>query len=136
MAQIHIFVDGACKGNPGPGGWGLVGFRDGQYLYHKYQHTEVRTTNNREELKAMIEAFDDSINIYSNDQIIIYSDSAYVVNTYNKGWSRKCNLDLWKQLDEQLKRLRNVTFSHVKGHSNVKYNERCDWFAKEISESY
>ena len=57
MPQIQLYVDGACKGNPGPGGWGLVGFCDGVYGIHMFEHTEETTTNNREELKAMIEAF-------------------------------------------------------------------------------
>lgn len=146
MHQIHLYVDGACKGNPGPGGWGLVGFRDGKYLYHTFQHTEVSTTNNREELKAMIEAFNDSmniINIYSNDQIIIYSDSAYVVNTINDwiwSWAKNNwmnskkktveNIDLMKIIYNYL----NTNFCpfqvvKVSGHEGVVGNEFADALA-------
>ena len=143
MSQIHLYVDGACKGNPGPGGWGLVGFRDGQYLYHKYQHIEVRTTNNREELKAMIEAFDDSINIYSNDQITIYSDSAYVVNTINNwiwSWAKNNwlnsknrtveNVDLMKILYNYLTtNFCSFQVEKVSGHQGVIGNEFADALA-------
>lgn len=143
MSLISIYVDGACKGNPGPGGWGLVAFHDGQYLYHKYQHTEEQTTNNREELKAMIEAFDDGINIYSNNQIIIYSDSAYVVNMINDwiwSWAKKDwqnskkktveNIDLVKTLYNYL----NINFFRfqvlkVQGHHAIIGNEFADALA-------
>ena len=56
MPQVDLYVDGACKGNPGPGGWGLVGFYDGVYGTHMFELTDENTNNNREELKAMIEA--------------------------------------------------------------------------------
>ena len=61
MPQVDLYVDGACKGNPGPGGWGLVGFCDGIYDTHMFELTDETTTNNREELKAMIEAWSSAV---------------------------------------------------------------------------
>lgn len=94
------------------------------------------TTNQRAEQLACIYALE-SIKTPSN--ITIYSDSAYVVNTYNAGWKRKANLDLWDRLDKA-KDKHNVTFIHVKGHSDNLYNNLCDFLAtneskEEVGES-
>lgn len=132
MNNYIVYTDGAYSPSRDIGAVAFVILKE-EKIVAEFSKPYKGTTNQRMEQLAVILALK---SIKSADSIQVYSDSAYVVNTYNKSWSRKCNLDLWKQLDEQLKRLRNVTFSHVKGHSNVKYNERCDWFAKEISESY
>ena len=94
------------------------------------------TTNQRAEQLACIYALE-SIKTPSN--VTIYSDSAYVVNTYNASWKRKANLDLWDRLDKA-KDKHNVTFIHVKGHSDNLYNNLCDFLAtneskEEVSES-
>lgn len=132
MNNYIVYTDGAYSPSRNIGAIAFVILK-GEKIVAEFSKPYRNTTNQRMEQLAVLLALK---SIKNADNIQVYSDSAYVVNTYNKGWSRKCNLDLWKQLDEQLKRLRNVTFSHVKGHSNVKYNERCDWFAREISESY
>ena len=132
MNNYIVYTDGAYSLSRNIGAIAFVILK-GEKIVAEFSKPYRNTTNQRMEQLAVILALK---SIKNADNIQVCSDSAYVVNTYNKGWSRKCNLDLWKQLDEQLKRLRNVTFSHVKGHNNVKYNERCDWFAREISESY
>lgn len=130
--MYEVYTDGAYAPSRNIGGIAFVILKDGKVVA-EFSKPYSNTTNQRMEQLAVILALK---SIKQADRVQVYSDSAYVVNTYNEGWKRKSNLDLWKQLDEQLERLKNVTFNHVKGHNNVKYNERCDWFAKEISESY
>lgn len=90
------------------------------------------TTNQRAEQLACIYALE-SIKTPSN--IILYSDSAYVVNTYNEGWKRKANLDLWTRLDNAKDKHISVSFVHVKGHSDNYFNNLCDYLAThEIQE--
>lgn len=130
--MYEVYTDGAYAPSRNIGAIAFVILKDGKVVA-EFSKPYSNTTNQRMEQLAVILALK---SIKQADSVHVYSDSAYVVNTYNEGWKRKSNLDLWKQLDEQLERLKNVTFSHVKGHNNVKYNERCDWFAKEISEPY
>jgi ribonuclease HI len=141
---IEIYTDGSCSGNPGPGGIGIVimaGLAKKE-ISIGYKHT----TNNRMELRAVIEAFK-FLNRQSKIQAIevnVYSDSAYVINTFqNKwidGWKRLGwktqnkgmvkNVDLWQEL---LKEIANysITWIKVKGHSDNIYNNRCDKLAVE-----
>ena len=130
--MYEVYTDGAYAPSRNIGAIAFVILKDGKVVA-EFSKPYSNTTNQRMEQLAVILALK---SIKQADSVHVYSDSAYVVNTYNAGWKRKSNLDLWKQLDEQLERLKNVTFSHVKGHNNVKYNERCDWFAREVSESY
>lgn len=132
MINYVIYTDGAYSPNRNVGAIAFVILKEGK-IVAEFAKAYKNTTNQRMEQLAVILALK---SIKSADRVQVYSDSAYVVNTYNKGWARKCNLDLWELLDEQLKRLGYVEFNHVKGHNNVKYNERCDWFAKEISGTY
>jgi ribonuclease HI len=140
MKVINIYTDGACSGNPGPGGWGAV-------LLFKEQTKEIRggereTTNQRMELQAVIGAL--SALMVTDWDVTIYSDSAYVVNAFEQKWldnwqkngwrnSKKepvANQDLWKQL-LQLTGKNRVTMQKVKGHAGDKYNERCDELARQ-----
>lgn len=140
MKIVTIYTDGACSGNPGPGGWGAV-------LLFKDQYKELRggeraTTNQRMELQAVIGALK-AVKITDWD-ITIYSDSAYVVNAFQQKWianwqkngwlnSKKepvANQDLWQQLLELTKKNR-VQILKVKGHAGDKYNERCDELARQ-----
>ena len=132
MINYVVYTDGAYSPNRDVGAIAFVILKEGK-IVAEFSKPYKNTTNQRMEQLAVVLALK---SIKNADNIQVYSDSAYVVNTYNKGWKRKCNLDLWEKLDEQLKRFEDVEFIHVKGHNNVKYNERCDWFAKEISESY
>lgn len=121
--EIVIHTDGACKGNPGPGGWGAVIEQNGGQV--KLSGSEPQTTNNRMEMTAVIkglEAVDASANV------LISSDSTYVINTMTKGWKRKANQDLWDQLD-RLIGIRNVSWRWVRGHNGDRGNELADALA-------
>ena len=118
-----LYTDGACLGNPGPGGWGAVVFDEGE---KKLLHgAENNTTNNRMEITAVIEAL--KILPIGID-VKIYSDSTYVINTMTKNWKRKKNQDLWTLLDNEAA-LRNIQWEWVKGHSGDEFNEEADRLA-------
>ena len=137
--MLKIWTDGSCLGNPGPGGWGFVA-TDGINTAER-SGGEQNTTNNRMELKAIIEG----LNAIKDDSAIVnlYSDSAYVVNAINEGWVYNWaikgwrtsgkddvkNIDLWKDLLSLMKK-HNVTFIKVKGHADNEYNNRCDALAR------
>lgn len=139
MKEVMIYTDGACSGNPGPGGWGAILF----YGVHKKEISggEKATTNNRMEIQAVIEGLK---LLKEPCRVQVYSDSAYVVNCFQKGWihgwlrngwknSKKEpveNQDLWKQLWELMK-LHTVEYIKVKGHSDNEFNNRCDELARE-----
>ena len=116
--EIVIHTDGACKGNPGPGGWGAVIEQNGGQV--KLSGSEPQTTNNR--VIKGLEAVDASANV------LISSDSTYVINTMTKGWKRKANQDLWDQLD-RLVGSRNVSWRWVRGHNGDRGNELADALA-------
>lgn len=136
MKKVVIFTDGACKGNPGPGGWGAM------LRYNEHQ-TEIcggedNTTNNRMELMAAIEALKA---LKEPCDIVLTTDSQYVrkgitewmVNWKKNGWKTAAkkpvkNADLWQQLDEQVKR-HQVEWQWVKGHSGHPDNELADQLA-------
>ena len=120
---IVIYTDGACLGNPGPGGWGAVIFENGE---KKQLHgSEENTTNNRMEVTAVLEALR---SIPRNAAVRIFSDSTYVINTMTKNWKRKKNQDLWTLLDNEVGP-RNVEWEWVKGHSGDRFNEEADQLA-------
>lgn len=137
--EIVLYTDGACSGNPGPGGWGaILMYRDHKKEISGY---ESATTNNRMELTAAIRGLEC---LKEPCQVELYTDSAYVCNAYLKGWLfnwqrkgwRKAdgkpveNQDLWQELSE-LTRQHRVTFHKVKGHSDNIYNNRCDELARQ-----
>jgi len=121
--DIVIHTDGACKGNPGPGGWGTVIEQNGNQ--QKLSGSEPQTTNNRMEMTAVIkglEAVDPLL------KVLISSDSTYVINTMTKGWKRKANHDLWDQLDRLVKN-RDISWLWVRGHNGDRGNELADALA-------
>lgn len=141
--EVDIYTDGACSGNPGAGGYGVVMIFDG--IEKELKEGFIRTTNNRMELLAVIVALK---SLKSRCNVTLYSDSKYVVDAVNKGWLLNWekknwkhanpdgvpNKDLWKQLIELLN-AQDVKFVWVKGHNDNKYNERCDELARSaISE--
>lgn len=138
-AKVEIYTDGACSGNPGPGGWGAI------LVYNKNEKElsggEKETTNNRMELTAVISALSA---LKKSCQVDLYTDSKYVVDAIVQGWAKKwkannwmrtkkdkaLNSDLWQQLLDLLEQ-HEVTFHWVKGHAGHPYNERCDRLAVE-----
>ena len=132
LQSVTIHTDGACIGNPGPGGYGAVLDYQG---YRKELSGGFRlTTNNRMELLAAIKALE-ALNVPC--QVTLYSDSRYVVDGAElgqvkrrqaRGWKRKINPDLWEQL-LQLTEQHDVTFKWVRGHAGNVQNERCDHLA-------
>lgn len=137
MKKVTIYTDGACSGNPGPGGWGAI-------LMYKDTKKEISgaqkdTTNNIMEITAVIEALK---MLKETCEVQVYSDSAYVVNAIEKGWLEKWkknnwktsgkddvkNKELWEELDSLIQK-HSVEFIKVKGHSDNEYNNRCDHLA-------
>ncbi len=142
MEKVVIYTDGACSGNPGPGGWGSI-------LMYKENKKEISgakkdTTNNVMELTAVIEGL--KLLKYPCE-VELYSDSAYVVNAFAKGWIDNWvknnwktagkdpvkNQELWQEL-YALTKTHKVNFNKVKGHSDNEYNNRCDELARNAIE--
>jgi len=136
-ARIVIYTDGAARGNPGPGGYGIV-MKSGQ---HRKELSEGfrKTTNNRMELLAVIVALEKLK--FADSQVEIFTDSKYVADAVEKGWvfdwekkqfKKKKNPDLWIRF-LKVYRKHQVKFHWVKGHANIPENERCDRLAVEAS---
>lgn len=126
-SRVTIFTDGACKGNPGRGGWAAVLIRNG--VQQVICGGEPRTTNNRMELMAAIKGLEAAaIATHPVQEFVLYTDSQYLVNTMTKGWKRNANLDLWERLDRLVK-TRQVTWKWVRGHNGTPGNELADTIA-------
>lgn len=143
MRRVTVYTDGACSGNPGPGGWGAVLMyqkSDGTLAIKEISGGEANTTNNRMELMAVIQA----ISVLKEAcEVEISSDSQYVVDAISNGWLNKwrasgwrtsggsaCkNVDLWEEY-LTLARQHRVKFRKVKAHAGDEYNERCDELAR------
>lgn len=138
MEKVTIYTDGACSGNPGPGGWGAI-------LMHNKNKKElsganINTTNNIMEITAVLEALKA---LKFPCEVDIYSDSAYVVNSFKQGWIYNWlkngwknssgesvkNKELWIELYD-LTKIHKVTFHKVKGHADNEFNNRCDELAR------
>ena len=133
LLPIEIFTDGSSRGNPGPGGYGVI-LRCGEH-YKELSGGFPETTNNRMELTAVIVGLEAVKR--PNAEIILYSDSRYVVDSVNKGWvfgwerkrfEKRLNADLWMRFLEVYRRHR-VRFVWVKGHADNPMNNRCDQLA-------
>lgn len=142
MKQVNLYTDGACRGNPGKGGWGAI------LVYGKYEKElsggEAETTNNRMELTAAIEGLSA---LKEPCEVTLYSDSKYLVDAYLLGWvegwraagwkrgrDKLKNPDLWERL-YALTEMHKVNFVWVKGHDGHEYNERCDRLATSFADS-
>jgi len=120
-----LYADGACLGNPGPGGWGAV-IAEPPELYRELSDGPFpATTNNKMEITAVIEGLR---SVEPGADVIARSDSEYVVKTMTLGWKRNANQELWRELDREVAS-RNVRFEWVRGHAGDKYNERADQLA-------
>jgi ribonuclease HI len=139
QSEITIYTDGAARGNPGPGGYGIV-LISGKHRLEKSEGF-ILTTNNRMELLAVIVGLEALKRPKSN--VVIYTDSKYVADSVEKGWlfkwearafKKKKNPDLWIRF-LKVYRNHNVRFIWIKGHSNNKENELCDQLAVEAYRS-
>lgn len=137
---ILLYTDGSSRGNPGPGGYGVV-LKCGKH-YKELSEGFYHTTNNRMELLGVIIGLEAVKR--KNAEVIVYSDSSYVVNAINKGWvfkwekknfEKKANPDLWMRFLKIYRQL-NVSFVWIKGHAGHPENERCDTLAVEAAEKY
>ena len=139
----RIYTDGACSGNPGPGGWGTVVYYEGGGIQELGDRSPA-TTNNRMEMQAAIGGLEYYIASGQKEGILLYTDSEYVKNGITKwisGWKKKgwktaagkdvLNKDLWEKLDEL--HSSKVEWRYVKGHSGDEGNERCDVIARSFS---
>ena len=142
MKEVNLYTDGACRGNPGRGGWGAI------LVYGKFEKVmsggEAETTNNRMELTAAIEG----MRALKEPCIVnLYSDSKYLIDAFLQGWvynwkksgwrrGREAvkNPDLWEMLLE-LVEMHEVRFNWVRGHNGHDYNERCDKLATDFADS-
>lgn len=144
MKNVEIYTDGACSGNPGPGGWGAVLIYNG--VEKQLSGSEIETTNNRMELSAVITALKA---LKEPCNVTLTTDSKYVCDAINKGWLNSwqknswkkadkkpvLNIDLWQELLPLLDKHR-VEFIWVKGHNGHKYNEICDKLAVAEYQKY
>jgi ribonuclease HI len=139
LKEVTIYTDGACSGNPGPGGWGaLMMFGDQS---KQFSGAEPNTTNNRMELVAAIEALK---KLKEPCTVKLYSDSAYLVNCFRQGWYKNWlkngwmnskkqpveNKELWQEL-LRLMDIHQVEYIKVKGHADNPYNNQCDQLARD-----
>ncbi len=151
MTRISkLYTDGACSGNPGPGGWGTVAyFEDGSC--HELGGRDGATTNNRMEMQAAIAALKFFADTKGTEPCVLYTDSEYLIKgitQWVKGWKKKgwktaagkpvLNQDLWETLDNLDRQVRDqtkvpVSWQHVRGHSGDVGNERCDTIARGFS---
>ena len=144
MKNIELFTDGACSGNPGPGGWGsILKFGDKEKVM---SGGDPATTNNRMELTAVIEGLA-ILNQPCN--VTVYTDSKYVSDSITKGWAKSwqakgwrksdnkpaLNSDLWERLLE-LSQIHTLKMVWIKGHAGHKENERCDALAVAESQKF
>lgn len=141
---VKIYTDGACSGNPGPGGWGAVLLWKGEERY--IRGGEEDTTNNRMELLAAIKALEA---LKRPCRVEIYSDSAYLINAFSRGWIAKWqingwitskktpveNRELWLSLLE-LDKVHQISWHKVKGHESDAYNNQCDAMARAEAAKY
>ncbi len=144
MKKVILYTDGACSGNPGPGGYAAI------LIYNNIEKEIVGgqkdTTNNKMEMMAVIKGLE---MLKEPCEVEVYSDSAYVVNSIEKGWiyswrknrwkkadkKEVKNIDLWERLLKQLE-IHKVTFNKVKGHAQDELNNRCDRLAVEQREKF
>lgn len=130
MNKYKIFTDGAYSSTRDQGGIAFVITQEDKNIF-EYSKTYKTTTNNRMEMLACIVALE---SIQEPSDVVLVSDSQYVVKTYTDNWKRKKNNDLWDRFDKAIKRHKSVNFEWVRGHANNEINNRCDRLAVEASQ--
>ncbi len=138
MEKVTIYTDGACSGNPGPGGWGAILMYNGKKK--EISGGKKDTTNNIMELTAVIESLKA---LKFSCEVDLYSDSSYVINGFKQGWIYNWMKNNWKTSNNQpvknkeiweelynLTKIHKVNFIKVKGHSDNEFNNRCDELAR------
>ena len=143
LKQVDIFTDGACSGNPGPGGWGAILRWDGRE--RELSGGMAQTTNNQMELTAAIRALEAlkekcAVKLYSDSSYVRDGIKTWIHNWKNNGWRTADkkpvkNADLWQALDAARMR-HDVEFHWIKGHAGHPENERCDALAREALEAF
>ena len=137
-APIALFTDGACSGNPGPGGWAAI-LRSGKHE-SELSGGEIQTTNNRMEMTAVIEGLravkqPSHISIYTDSKYVMDGAQSWIIGWKKRGWKTADkkpvkNEDLWRALDEQKARHLSLQWNWVPGHSGHTENERADFLAR------
>jgi len=144
MKKVELYTDGACRGNPGKGGWGAILVYSG--VEKELSGGERMTTNNRMELMAAIEGLSA---LKEPCEVTLTSDSKYLTDAINQGWleswkkkgwkkadkSAVLNVELWQKIDELIAK-HKVKFVWVHGHTGHPYNERCDLLATTFADSF
>ena len=135
MKTVEIYTDGACSGNPGPGGWGAILRYKG--VEKEISGGEAMTTNNRMELTAVIQAL---LHLRESCVVELWSDSKYVIDALEKGWIKSdkkpaLNPDLWEML-LNLTSQHEMHYHWVKGHADNEFNNRCDKMAVAEREKF
>ena len=144
MKKVELYTDGACRGNPGRGGWGAILVFKGREK--ELSGGEPMTTNNRMELMAAIAGMEA---LREPCEIVLTSDSKYLTDAINKGWlaswkkngwrkadkSAVLNVELWQRIDKLLS-IHDVSFVWVHGHTGHPYNEQCDALATAFADSF
>ncbi len=144
MKKVILYTDGACSGNPGPGGYAAILIYNG--VEKEISGGEKNTTNNKMEMMAVIKGLE---MLKEACEVSVYSDSAYVVNSIEKGWVYSWKKNNWKKADKkevknielwermlELMNIHKVSFLKVKGHSDDELNNRCDRLAVSEREKF
>lgn len=144
MKEVTIYTDGACSGNPGPGGYGAILIYNG--VEKEISGGMESTTNNQMEMLGVIKSLE---LLKEKCKVTLYSDSAYVINAINNKWiyswkknnwiksdkKKAKNIELWEKILELIEK-HDITFAKVKGHADNEYNNRCDKLAVMESQKY
>lgn len=132
---VHIYVDGACLGNPGPMGAGIVCLQSVKGFIPTQEKSLFlgRGTNNIAELMAVLIALELVDSYKKQCKVVIHTDSAYAIGVLNKNFKARANIQLIEQLKSVIKSFQHVSFVKVLGHSGIKENERCDVLAKQAA---